>query len=367
MTVPRRPIPSSPTRCSPEEVPVLVLHNVDPAWSAQELRDVLGQVGFLIKALEEQGHLVEELRVKNPMLAMGLAGWDPRELVVLNWCEGIPGLDRSEPLVPLTLEALGFIYTGSRAEVLSLSWDKASVKRILDREGISTPKWNLYRSPNVEDWDTFPAIVKSARDHCSLGLSPSSVVLDRKELLEQVHRVIQEMGQPALVEDFIDGPEFHVNLWGNGVVELLPPAEMDFGAFQDVRERLCTFDSKFSPGSRHYEGIQVRVPGRLSEKQRGELEALAVRAYRAIGCRDYARLDVRGREGVFYVLDVNPNPDIGSDTSMALCAEKAGYSYGGMLSRIVGFAAARHPVFGKHLSIGRARRRSGLLRAGMPR
>ncbi|MBP1741453.1 MAG: hypothetical protein H6Q48_3746, partial [Deltaproteobacteria bacterium] len=88
----------------------------------------------------------------------------------------------------------------------------------------------------------------------------------------------------------------------------------------------------------------VRVPASLSEAEYKELERVAQRAYRVIGCRDYARFDIRMREGVFYVLDVNPNPDVSSDTSMAFAAELAGYSYGAMLSQMVNFAARRHPV-----------------------
>jgi len=301
------------------------------------------QVKLLMGALRDQGHPVEELRLTDSMLAMRLAPWDPWQVVVLNWCEGIPGLDRSEPLVPLVLEALGFTYTGSSPEVLSLSWDKRSVKRILNGAGILTPRWRAYSRPTLDDWKTFPAIVKPAMEHCSLGLTPSSVVMDARELAQQVERVIQEMNQPAMVEDFIDGPEFHVNLWGNGLVQMLPPAEMDFSGFQDLRDRLCTFDSKFSPGSRHYEGIRVRVPGSLSGSQLKRLQRIALATYEAVGCRDYARLDVRMRGGRFYVLDVNPNPDIGADTSMALCAEKAGHCYGSMLSRLVSLAAVRHP------------------------
>jgi D-alanine-D-alanine ligase len=71
---------------------------------------------------------------------------------------------------------------------------------------------------------------------------------------------------------------------------------------------------------------------------------VAQAAYRVMGCRDYARMDIRLRDGIFYVLDVNPNPDISSDTSMACAAELAGYSYGAMLSKMVHLAAHRHPV-----------------------
>ena len=65
-----------------------------------------------------------------------------------------------------------------------------------------------------------------------------------------------------------------------------------------------------------------------------------------MGCRDYARLDLRPRDGDFYVLDVNPNADLSSESSLALAAEVAGYSYGALGSRLVNLAARRHPVFG---------------------
>ncbi len=345
-----------------EKIPVLVLHNLDPSWSPKETQEVMEQVGQLLEALRKEGHPVGELRVTDSLLAMNLSFWDPGKLVVLNWCESIPGLEKSEPLVPVALETLGFTYTGSPPEVLSLSWDKRSVKRLLSQAGIPTPRWKAYSSPLCCDWEIFPAIVKPALEHCSLGLSPSSVVMDGRELAEQVEKVLEEMRQPAMVEDFIDGPEFHVNLWGNGAVQVLPPAEMDFSLFQDPRDRLCTFDSKFTPGSRHYEGIQVRVPCSLSPSQLESLERISLGAYKAVGCRDYARMDLRLRGDHFYVLDVNPNPDIGSDTTLALCAEYAGLCYGSMLSNLVRLAAARHPVLGKTL----AGHQSGLLKDPYP-
>ncbi len=71
-------------------------------------------------------------------------------------------------------------------------------------------------------------------------------------------------GQSALVEDFIDGREFHVSVWNNDLPEVLPPAEMDFSAFTEVRDRLCTYDSKCRPGKHdHYENLKLLFPGRL--------------------------------------------------------------------------------------------------------
>ena len=66
-----------------------------------------------------------------------------------------------------------------------------------------------------------------------------------------------------------------------------------------------------------------------------------------MGCRDYGRLDLRLRGDTFYILDVNPNPDLASDGSLIVGAEEAGYSQAGVVSRLVNLAAARHPRFGR--------------------
>jgi D-alanine-D-alanine ligase len=177
-------------------------------------------------------------------------------------------------------------------------------------------------------------------------MTSRSVVLTAADLAEQVAAVHAEFGQPALVEEFIDGREFHVTLWGNGTIEMLPPAEMDFSDFADVRERICSYDSKFNPDSDSYRRIRSLIPAPLEDDQMRALEAVCIAAYRAVGCRDYARLDLRLRDGVFQILDINPNADVSKDTSFSCAAKVAGYSYGALGSRIVRLAARRHPVFG---------------------
>ncbi len=334
-------------RCIPP--PVLLLHNLDPAWPQRDRDEGLRQATEMESALRGEGHICASLAVCDARLDARLRDHDPAQWVVFNGCEELPGEQRSDALVAEILERLGFAYTGSRPEALALSWDKRKVKRRLERCGLPTPQWRVYDSPEPGDWRCFPAIVKPALEHCSVGVSPEAVVLSPSELRARIAHVLEVYRQPALVEDFVDGRELHVSLWGNGQVRMLPPAEMDFGAFADVRDRLCTYDSKFSPGSPHYDRIQLRLPAPLDEAELARLQEIALATYRAFDCRDYARLDIRLREGVFYVLDVNPNPDISADTSTALAAEAAGYSYGALLSRLAGFAARRHPVFGRQV------------------
>jgi len=225
--------------------------------------------------------------------------------------------------------------------VLSLSWDKAAVKAALVDSALPTPYGRVVNTDAVEDWDRFPAIVKPAFEHCSLGIDTNAVVLDVKELGDRVAYIRETFAQPVLVEEFIDGREFHVTLWGNGLIHMLPPAEMDFSAFTDVRDRLCTFDSKFTPGSRHYEGVELRIPAALDTREHIALQRTSEAAYRQLGCRDFARLDLRLRDDKFYVLDVNPNADLSPDTSLVYAAEAAGMAYGGFLSRLVNLAAER--------------------------
>jgi len=179
-----------------------------------------------------------------------------------------------------------------------------------------------------------------------MGVDKGAVVMSHEELRRRIDFVVEAFSQPALVEDFIDGREFHVSLLGDGHVTMLPPAEMDFTAFSDVRDRLCTFDSKFTPSSNHYKEIRLQVPALLDSSQAASLERTASKAYRILGCRDYARLDIRLRDGLFYVLDINPNADISYETSIVYAAEAAGMSYGAMVSYLVNLAARRHPRFG---------------------
>lgn len=327
------------------DLPVLVLHNIDHSWEEEEIATAYREIGIIESSLKEEGHPVTTVAVEHGDLADYLKGFDPAEHIVLNWCESLPGVPRSEALVAQTLESFSFAYTGSPPDILRAGWDKCGVKHLLDRLAIPTPAWKVYDKPADNGWSRFPAIVKPSCEHCSYGVTSDAVVANPQELRDRVAYVLDTFQEPALVEDFIDGREFHVSMWGNGTVEMLPPAEMDFQTLSDLHDRLCTYDAKFKPGTRLYDQIEVRVPAPLSPAETAALEATARAGYQAVGCRDYARLDIRLRDGTFYILDINPNPDISSDTSMVAAADLTGYTYGAMLSRIINLAALRHPRY----------------------
>jgi len=334
-----------PLDIDPRKVPVTLLYNQDPSWTFQEKKEVDQVSSHLGQAVSGVGHPITLLPLSDNDLSAALRPFDPDSHVIFNWCESLPDVPKSEALVTRILESMGFAFTGADASTLERSQDKRAMKELFQRAGIPTPAWRLCESPDADGWNLFPAIVKAANEHCSEGLTRESVVMNETELQTRVAYVLDTFRQPALVEDFIDGREFHVSLWGNGVIEMLPPVEMDFSQFKDIHDRLCTYESKFVPGSVHYEGIHTLLPAPLEEEESRRLYDVCQAAYRVIGCRDYGRIDVRMRDGIFHVLEVNPNADISADASFACAAELAGYSYGEAGSRIVRLAANRHPAW----------------------
>jgi D-alanine-D-alanine ligase len=332
-----------PLNVTKSNFPILVLYNLDPSWSDEERAEVTSETARLADGLVEQGHEATLVPVEHADLPSILSRFDPASSIIFNWCESLPGVFHSEPLIPQYLDNLQFMYTGAGAAALALSQDKNRVREVLSAAGLPVACGRIFETAASEGWDYWPAIVKPANEHCSSGITSASVVSCTEDLEERIAYIIKTFKQPALVEEFIDGREYHVPVWGNGdQIEMLPPAEMDYSKFADVRDRLCTYEAKFIPGSAHYTGIETLLPAPLTPAEYAELERVCRIAYRAIGCRDYGRIDVRSRNGIFYVLDVNPNADISFDASIACAGEVAGYTYGALCSAIVALASQRH-------------------------
>jgi D-alanine-D-alanine ligase len=132
---------------------------------------------------------------------------------------------------------------------------------------------------------------------------------------------------------------------GNGdEAQVLPISAMDYSAFPDYHDRLCTFDAKWNPESEAYRLTAVQCPALLDKTLKRRIERVALATYKALNLRDYGRVDMRVRNGVPYVLDVNANPDITMEGGFARSARAAGYDYGQMTARILSLAARRMPT-----------------------
>jgi D-alanine-D-alanine ligase len=328
-------------------LPVLLLYNLDRQWELDDVALVVELTETFANALTSIGHLVRQVCLENQDIQKLLDLYDPDEWLVFNWIDEIPGIPHSSALAAQQLEILGFTYTGADFNALALSQDKRKIKSRLEKAGVPTPRWEVVTSPQVITWERFPAIVKPAFEHCSFGITREAVVQTPAELAQRVNFVLETFQQPAIVEDFIDGREFHVGVLGNGKLHVLPPGEIDYSSFSNIHDRLCTYESNFDKTSLAYRLTAPRMSCALSEIELRALNNVAAQAYLTTDCRDYARMDIRLQDGTFFVLDVNPNADIGPETSLVLGAEKIGYSYGQLGSLLVNLAALRHPVFGR--------------------
>lgn len=327
------------------DLPVVLLYDLDPSWSQPDIEERLIAIQLLRDAVAGVGHPIQVVSVQSAELETVLKGFSPEEHLILNWCEDFPGIPHSGHQVTQALEWMGFSFTGTGTKALAFSQDKPRVKRVLQKWQIPIPKWRVYKSDRGINWTLFPAIVKPAFEHCSYGITRESVVQSMAELVLRIQYVLDEFHQPALVEEFIDGREFHVGVIGNGKLKVLPPGEIDYSPFNDIHDRLCTYESNFDRTSLAYQLTLPKLPVALAEDQLSRLEEIVIAAYRAIQCRDYGRMDVRLRDGTFYLLDVNPNPDISADTSLALGADLVGLSYGMLGSLFINLAAQRHPSY----------------------
>jgi D-alanine-D-alanine ligase len=147
------------------DLPVLLLYNLDPAWTPAELDEARQEAAKLDAGLRNVGHPVTTLAIDQPDLITPLAPYAPEDYIIFNWCEGVPGRPWSDALVAQTLETLHYAYTGAPPDVLAKCQDKAVVKHQLDRHHFTTPQWRLYAAPTCDGWNRFPAIVKPSRVH----------------------------------------------------------------------------------------------------------------------------------------------------------------------------------------------------------
>ena len=261
---------------------------------------------------------------------------------IFNLCEGVHGDSRHEMNVCALLELAGIPYTGSPPLALGLARDKALTKKILLSSGIPTPRFFISEGEvprSLPRGMRYPLFVKPVREDASIGIDRGSLVSHRGELTARCRLIARRYGQPALVEDYIDGRELNVSLLGNDRPMALPVSEIDMQRVPEAAPRICDYRAKWVRKSGEYASTVPVCPARLPGGAERRVRDAALAAYRLMVCRGYARVDIRlGRSGIPYVLEVNPNPCIAPDAGFACSAAAAGLSYPDLISLIIELA-----------------------------
>jgi D-alanine-D-alanine ligase len=265
--------------------------------------------------------------------------------VIFNLCESIGNQSIHEMHVAGLYDLLGIPYTGSNALTLGLALNKARVKDILLANNLPTPRYQLIKSPMkivLNEDLRYPLMVKPSSEDSSVGISTNSVVENAADLKKQVRYIIEQFDQPALVEEFIDGRELNVAILGNRKEIILPISEIDMSTLPKSYRRIITYNAKWVKGSEEYECTNGVCPAKIPQETEILLKEYALKAYRLLGCRDYARIDFRlNNDNQPYLLEVNPNPDISDDAGFARSARGYGYKFDELITKIVECALER--------------------------
>jgi D-alanine-D-alanine ligase len=210
----------------------------------------------------------------------------------------------------------------------------------------------------------FPLIVKPVREDGSVGIWRSSVVGNAAELSRAVEEAIVKLRQPCLVEQFVDGREFNVALLGHPTPRVLPLSEIDFGGLPADAPRIVSYEAKWLSGSEDDLGTVPVLHPILPTAVAARVRRVATEAFRAVGVRDYGRVDVRlGSSGIPYVVDVNPNCDLSPNAGMARAAAAVGIEFGALVRLLVRYALRRRRVGAAGEPAARAATRSSARRS----
>ncbi len=240
--------------------------------------------------------------------------------VVFNACEAPLGRPDLEAHVAALLEWAGVRFTGCGSETLSLCRRKDRTKAVLAAAGVPVPRANV-----------FPCIVKPADQDGSVDIHADSICDDADALA----RATARLAGAALVEEFLPGREFAVSLWGRDAPDHISIGEMRFRNGL----RLNTYASKWIPNSGEFANSPICYASDLRPGLRAAIIAAASGAWRAVGARGYARIDIRldADENPF-VLDVNPNPELGPGVGICRAAQEAGWTWPRFVSQQVAWA-----------------------------
>lgn len=285
-------------------------------------------------AVRSLGHDTERVGNVYRLVSRLSAGdnWD----LVFNIAEGLYGFGR-EAQVPSLLDAFEIPYTFSDPLVMTVTLHKAAAKRILRDLGVRTADFAVVQSEaDVAKVDLpFPLFVKPVAEGTAKGIHGQSRVSTRAELERACADVLGEFRQPALVEVYLPGREFTVGITGTGetavavgTLEIRLREEADPHAYtyrnKEFSEELCDFPLADPAAAR-------------------EAEALALEAWRGLGCRDAGRVDIRtDADGRLCVMEINPIPGLHpTHSDLPMLCTAVGMPYAALIGRIVGSATER--------------------------
>ena len=263
----------------------------------------------VINALTARGYFVVgvDLQTKEELKIIDIIKENSIDLVFIALHGGF-GEDGG---IQIILENHGIPFTGSGSRASFLSMDKIETLKIMDERNIPHPDYRVEDNGELNSSCLkFPLVVKPHYAGSSMGVS---IVRDNSELKQAIEQA-KRYSKRVIVEEYIEGRELTVGILAG---QVLPIIEMEFsGDFFDF--------------FRKYEDDLVRfiIPAKLPEAIYNNIQELAYRLYSFLGCRHFARVDLRiDKELKPYILELNSIPGLTSHSLLPLAAKNIGIDF----------------------------------------
>lgn len=294
-------------------------------------------IAALEEALCQLGHRTERIGHARQLTAVLVAGrrWD----LVFNIAEGLHGIGR-EAQVPAILDLYRIPYTFSDPLVMSLTLHKGMCKAVLRDAGVATaPALVAAESTDMPIPDfSGPYFIKPVAEGTGKGITPLSIVERAEDLPQACSKLIAQFRQPVLIEPYLSGREFTTGILGTGAdAEVLGSMEVVLN--KEAEQGVYSYGNKENWQSRvEYHFIRPEDDACVAEA-----EAVALAAWRVLGCRDGGRVDLRcDGTGKPLFMEVNPLAGLHpTHSDLPILCSLAGISYQELIGRIVGSAQKR--------------------------
>ena len=297
------------------------------------------QMDLTVKAIENaliaNGHKVTRIGASIDLLrdVKSIEGLE----VIFNACTGITNKMQQANVVGM-LEMTGLPFVGSSLSTHIFGLHKHISKLLFQGVGIPTANFQVFKTGEepIKANLNYPLIVKPEHEGSSLGITEDSLVKNEVDLRKAIHKVISIFKQPALVEEFIIGREFTVGVMGNDDVEVLPIQEIIYDTTDGMG--FMTVDIKAR------DAVEVKCPANLEQGLGEIIKSYAEKAYKALGCNEYARIDVRlDGDGKPYFLEINTLPGMQPEYSdFPRVAKAGGYTYEALVQKLLDLSLSKN-------------------------
>ncbi len=267
--------------------------------------------------------------------------------LVFNLCNGIRGESRLSQL-PAVLEYAGIPYTGSSPLGHALAYNKIYSCKLFRESGVPTPNFiSVSHVKELENIDitNYPVLVKPKDEGSSRGIHEDSLVFNKEQLIKKLEEDLELYNPPIMITEFIEGREFSVGVLGkDDNIEVLPILEVDFSNLPDHLNNIYSFEVKVHYGDK----TLYHIPARIKDDIKKKIEGTAIKAYNTLEMQDYARVDVRLKDDIPYVLEINSLPGLmRGHSDMTKMAEAAGIGYNSLIMKIIKNAIDRWDLYDK--------------------